>query len=111
MHVVAWAIGGIIQLVVMKFATVALKVMIILGPFVFGFSMLPVFRCQINVWFGSVCSLGIAFTVINIMNYIMWKLFKDMWNFDLNNPAASTFRTTEIIPINLAMIGCYYNVF
>lgn len=111
LHAVAWAIGGIIQLVVMGFATVALKVMIILGPFVFGFSMLPVFRRQINVWFGSVCSLGIAFTVINIMNCIMWKLFKDMWNFDLNNPAASTFGAAEMIPIDLAMIGCYCSVF
>ena len=41
----------------------------------------------------------------------MWTLFKDMWNFDLNNPAASTFGAAEMIPIDLAMIGCYCSVF
>ncbi|MDR1368808.1 MAG: hypothetical protein LBJ72_01590 [Dysgonamonadaceae bacterium] len=110
-HAVASILCGIIQVVIIGIIVVSLKILIILGPFAFAFSMLPCFQKQLSVWFGSICSIGIAFTVINILNSIMAQLFKNLWNADLSSLAGSGLRGAEMIAIDLAMVGAYCSVF
>jgi uncharacterized membrane protein len=110
-HGIASVLVAVIQIVVGGIAVITLKILIILGPLVFAVSMLPCFQKQLQVWFGSVCSIGMAFTVINILNTIMWQLFKNMWNADLNSLAGSGLRAPEMIGIDLSMIGAYCSVF
>jgi uncharacterized membrane protein len=110
-HGISSILVGIIQIVIIGIVVVTLKILIILGPFVFAFSMLPCFSKQLNVWFGSICSLGIAFTVINILNNIMWVLFKNLWNADLNALAGNPLKPVEMVAIDIAMIGAYCSVF
>lgn len=72
-HAFAALLVGVIQIVILGIGVVIVKILVILGPFVFAVSMLPVFQKQLNVWFGTLCSSCMVFTVINILNQIMWQ--------------------------------------
>ena len=52
---VAALLIGIIQVVILGIGGVIVKLLVILGPFVFAVSMLPVFQKQLSIWFGTRC--------------------------------------------------------
>lgn len=76
LHALAALLVGIVQIIILGLGVVIVKILVILGPFVFAFSILPVFQKQLSNWFGTLCSVGMVFTVINILNQIMWFTFK-----------------------------------
>lgn len=55
-HAAAALLVGIIQIIILGIGVVIVKILVILGPFVFAFSMLPVFQKQLSIWFGTLCS-------------------------------------------------------
>ena len=71
LHGISALLVGIIQVVILGIGVVIVKLLVILGPFVFAVSMLPVFQKQLSIWFGTLCSACMVFTVINILNQIM----------------------------------------
>ena len=71
-HAFAALLVEVIQIIILGIGVVIVKILVILGPFVFAVSMLPVFQKQLNVWFGTLCSSCMVFTVINILNQIMY---------------------------------------
>ena len=110
LHSLAAALVGIIQIIILGIGVVSLKVLIILGPFVFAFSILPVFQKQLSVWFGTVCSIGMVFTVINVLNEIMWFSLKGIFT-----PASDALdqmtKVPQMLGLDLAMIGVYCSCF
>ena len=52
LHAVAALLVGIIQIIILGLGVVIVKILVILGPFVFAASMLPVFQKQLSIWFG-----------------------------------------------------------
>ncbi len=76
LHGISALLVGIIQVVILGIGVAIVKLLVILGPFVFAVSMLPVFQKQLSIWFGTLCSACMVFTVINILNQIMWQTFK-----------------------------------
>lgn len=68
LHGISALLVGIIQVVILGIGVVIVKLLVILGPFVFAVSMLPVFQKQLSIWFGTLCSACMVFTVINILN-------------------------------------------
>lgn len=109
-HGLAALLTGIIQIVILGIGVVITKVLVILGPFVFALSILPVFEKQLSNWFGTLCSVGFSFTVINILNHIMWKTFRDIYSgsFDLLEEGL---KHLIYLGIDLALIGCYCSAF
>lgn len=73
LHGISALLVGIIQVVILGIGVVIVKLLVILGPFVFAVSMLPVFQKQLSIWFGTLCSACMVFTVINILNQIIWQ--------------------------------------
>lgn len=106
-HAVAALLIGAIQIIILGLGVVIIKILVILGPFVFAFSILPVFQKQLSNWFGTLCSVGMVFTVINILNQIMWFTFKSIYDsgaFDLVDEAT---KQLQYLGMDLAMIGAY----
>lgn len=111
LHALSALIVGIVQAVILGIGVVIVKVLVILGPFAFAFSILPVFQKQLSVWFGTLVSVGMAFTVINVLNQIMWFTFKtvfDSGSFELADQAS---RQVQYLGMDLAMIGAYCSCF
>lgn len=111
LHAFTTLLVGIIQIIVLGIGVVIIKILVILGPFVFAFSILPIFQKQLSNWFGTLCAVGMVFTVINILNQIMWFTFKSIYQpgeFDVVDQAT---RQLQYLGMNLAMIGSYCSCF
>lgn len=108
-HACASAIIGVIQAVILGIGVVIVKILVILGPFVFAFSMLPVFKNQLSTWFGTLCSACMVFTVINILNQIMWFSFKAVFNS--TDAVDEATRQIQYLGMDLAIIGAYCSCF
>lgn len=110
-HACASLITGIIQVVVLGIGVVIVKLLVILGPFVFAFSMLPVFKNQLSTWFGTLCSACMVFTVINILNQIMMHTFKAIFDSSTFNMADEATKQIQYLGMDLAIIGAYCSCF
>lgn len=110
-HAVVSLLVGIVQVIVLGIGVVIVKILVILGPFVFAFSILPVFQKQLSNWFGTLCSVGMVFTVINVLNQIMWYSFKAIFttgNFDTLDLAS---KQIQYLGMDLAILGSYCSCF
>lgn len=111
LHALSSVIAGIIQIVILGIGVVIIKLLVILGPFVFAFSMLPVFDRQLAKWFGTLCSVGMVFSVINILNQIMWFAFKAVFSTgDFDSLDLAT-KQVQYLGLDVAMIGSYCSCF
>lgn len=111
LHALSSLIVGVVQVIILGIGVVIVKILVILGPFVFAFSMLPVFEKQLAKWFGTLCSVGMVFTVINILNQIMWFALKGVFStgdFDTLDLAT---KQVQYLGLDLAMIGSYCSCF
>lgn len=110
LHAVAALLVGIIQIIILGLGVVIVKILVILGPFVFAASMLPVFQKQLSIWFGTLCSACMVFTVINILNQIMWQTLKAIYTESADTVDAAT-QQLQYLGLDLAMIGAYCSCF
>lgn len=109
-HAAAALIVGVIQIIILGLGVVIVKILVILGPFVFAFSMLPVFQKQLSVWFGTLCSSCMVFTVINILNQIMWQTLKALCESPADLVDMAT-QQLQYLGMDLALIGAYCSCF
>lgn len=110
LHATAALLVGIIQIIILGIGVVIVKILVILGPFVFAISMLPVFQKQLSVWFGTLCSSCMVFTVINILNQIIWQTFKAIYAERTDAVDMAT-QQIQYLGMDLALIGAYCSCF
>lgn len=110
LHAAAALVVGIIQIIILGLGVVIVKILVILGPFVFAFSMLPVFQKQLSIWFGTLCSSCMVFTVINILNQIMWQTLKALCESPADMVDMAT-QQLQYLDMDLALIGAYCSCF
>ena len=110
LHAIAALLVGIIQVIILGIGVVIVKILVILGPFVFAVSMLPVFQKQLSVWFGTLCSSCMVFTVINILNQIIWQTFKHIYTESADIVDAAT-QQIQYLGMDLALLGAYCSCF
>lgn len=106
-HSLAALLVGAVQIIILGLGVVIVKILVILGPFVFAFSILPVFQKQLANWFGTLCSVGMVFTVINILNQIMWFTFKSIYDSGAFNAVDESTKQLQYLGMDLAMVGAY----
>lgn len=107
LHSLAALLIGIIQIIILGISVVIVKILVILGPFTFAFSILPVFQKCLSKWFGTLCSVGMVFTVINVLDQIMWSAYKGIFDsgaFDLVDEAT---KQLQYLGMDISMIGAY----
>lgn len=110
-HSLAAVLVGIIQIIILGIGVVIVKILVILGPFVFAFSILPVFQKQLSNWFGTLCCVGMSFTVINILNQIMLFSFRSIFNSETFNLGDEATKQVQYLGMDLAIIGAYCSCF
>lgn len=110
-HSIAALFIAAIQIIILGIGVVILKILVILGPFVFAVSMLPLFQKQLSIWFGAICSVGMVFTVINILNHIMWSVFKNIYDAGTLDAVDIATRSSQYLALDLALIGAYCSCF
>ena len=90
-HALFGLLKNLIEFIVTGIAVVIVKVLVMLGPLAFAFSILPVFRKQIEIWFSTLVTTCMVFTTINILNAIFAAVFIAIkageagFNIDLTN--------------------------
>ena len=104
-HAVFSLLVGIIQAVIMAVGVVIVKILVILGPFAFAFSMLPVFKNQLSTWFGTLCSVCMVFTVINILNRIMIQSFTSIFDSSTFNMADEATKQIQYLAMDISILG------
>lgn len=109
-HAFAALLVEVIQIIILGIGVVIVKILVILGPFVFAVSMLPVFQKQLNVWFGTLCSSCMVFTVINILNQIMWQTLKAIYTPSADMVDGATTQL-QYLGMDLALIRAYCSCF
>lgn len=110
-HSLSALLVGAIQIIILGIGVVVIKILVILGPFVFAVSMLPVFSRQLSVWFGTICSVGMVFTVINILNQIMWHTLKAIYTTGAVDAVDKATMQLQYLGMDLAIIGSYCSCF
>ena len=106
-HAISALLVAAVQIIILGIGVVIVKILVILGPFVFAFSILPVFQKQLSNWFGTLCSVGMVFTVVNILNQIMWFTFKNIYNSGAFDVVDEATKQLQYLGMDLAIIGSY----
>jgi len=77
----AWIMGeflnllsAIVKLVVGVLAVVLFKFLLVIGPLALAVSIAPIFRNQIDVWFGTTITTGLVITTMHILDCFMYGL-------------------------------------
>ena len=71
LNFLAHMVVGVIHIIISGFAVIMFKVLLIVGPLAFAFSILPAFENQLSHWFGTLLNVGFVFTTLNIMEHIV----------------------------------------
>lgn len=114
---IAAILMGAIRIVVYAFVYVVYKVLLCLGPFALAFSVLPMFRNQVEGWFGSLLNTGLTFVTLNILDIIFYEYVNIYTTVGthLSSSAATNIATDTNIAnsfsFNLVMVTCYLTSF
>lgn len=69
-HAIFMAAAQLVKMIVTALATGVLKVLIIIGPLAFAFSIIPAYKKQLEIWASTVLGTLFVFTTINILEHI-----------------------------------------
>lgn len=117
-HMCATLLVGIIQWVVCGIAVIICKMLVILGPLAFAFSILPVFRKQVEIWFSTLVTTCMVFTTVNILNALMAGVSAHLTE-NVDKGTIDAFGagmeggvcSGEVLAFDCIMIICYTTVF
>jgi len=87
------------------------KFLIIVGPIAFAFSILPVFRRQIEVWATTLVNALMVFTTLNILEMInvaiVNYMYREPWMVDSTSSLAFSFSTIILSTMAFWLTGKY----
>lgn len=99
-----YIIGGILRILanlirglVMMFAVVLFKILIIVGPLALAFSIIPSFRDKLEQWFQALLTVGFAFTTIHILDHLYYDMMATMWDEILSGTGEGTASDFDIM--------------
>jgi hypothetical protein len=114
-HIIAVFFSSIVKIVVTGIAVMMTKVLIILGPLAFAFSILPCFRKQLEQWFSTLVTTGMTLTTINILdaiiNSVTGHLFANTLNADIMLENIASGQNIQIVAFDLVIIILYCSSF
>jgi hypothetical protein len=96
---IAHIIVGLIQILIAGFAVIMFKILIIVGPLAFAFSILPCFEKQLSAWFGTLLNVGFVFTTLNIMEHIMCGIYSYVYK-----TPGTLFKPGDVLVLDLVVI-------
>jgi len=103
LHGITAVILAIVRIIVIFMAAVVFKLMLILGPLAFAFSILPPFKDKIDEWFGTLLGVGLVFTTINLFDHLVYEIFYQMSVF----PGIGGNYAFSMLGFDIVIIVCY----
>jgi hypothetical protein len=100
---------SIIRIIISAFMFVVYKVLICLGPFALAFSVLPMFRNQVDNWFGTLLGTGLVFVTLNILDVMFYEYVKNY--ITTANIIDNRINFISNIAFNLAIVISYLCAF
>lgn len=76
-------ISGIIKMIIGILSVILFKFLLVIGPLAFAVSIVPIFRNQIDVWFGTLITTGLVITTMHILDCFMYGLINIISSADL----------------------------
>ncbi|MDR0603561.1 MAG: hypothetical protein LBG80_04570 [Bacteroidales bacterium] len=102
----------IVKVIILGIAVVLVKILIIIGPLAFAFSILPCFKKQLENWFGTLMTLCMSFTTLNILDAIVDAVTGNIFGNIASMNASKTVDTApELIAFDAIIIVVYCSVF
>jgi len=108
LHVIIEILTLIVGAVIKGFIVIISKILVVLGPLAFAFSILPCFRKQIEIWFGTLLNALITLTTLNILDCLLdsslaaWATQVKQYGYPLAN---------ETLAMDLVILFCYVTAF
>lgn len=96
-------ITSVITIIVGGLAMFLFKFLICVGPLAFAFSILPAYRNQVDIWFGTYLNCGFVFTTIHILDHILYALIGSI----MADPAFGNIDEGICIILNCVIIILY----
>jgi hypothetical protein len=101
LHAAAYTLFGMIKITVLLIAQVIIQFAIIVGPLALAFSILPIFKNQIETWFSFLINTLFISTTYNVLDFLHNKLFIKL--YDVEN----TMHTDLFIILQLVYLVLY----
>jgi hypothetical protein len=106
---------SIVKIVVASLTVNVLKVLFCIGPLAFAFSILPAFKNQVSIWFGTVLNVAFVFTTMNILDHLSYSTMDYLLNHANYGDPSHTFGgmvgvdsdNNAIIAFNLTILILY----
>lgn len=90
-------IGLIIENIALGIASLGLKILLVLGPLAFAFSILPVFKNQINVWASATLNFAFASITMEIIHALDVQYLFSSSTFPLDFENSAAYNLSKII--------------
>ncbi len=90
--IIVTMLGNLVAVVALGIAKTGLKLLLLLGPLAFAFSIIPAFKSQITIWASATLNFAFAQVTINLLNTIDVMYLQSMSIYPLdyeNGPAYS----------------------
>lgn len=101
LHFIATGLFGIIKIIISIMAGILFQFMMVVGPLALAFSIIPVFRNQIDTWFGTLINTAFIGTTYNILDHFHNAMFielgKDSSLFALDSTTMETMEFALLI--------------
>lgn len=107
LHSLCSVLFAIIKWIILGVCVVIVKVLVILGPLAFAFSILPVFKKQMEIWFSTLVTTAMVFTTINIIDAIVGSIFV----FILDPTKSDTMAPGEVLALDIIILILYCSSF
>jgi len=102
LNALAHLIVGIVHIIIAGFAVIMFKILLIVGPLAFAFSILPCFEKQLSTWFGTLLNVGFVFTTLNIMEHITYGMYSIIYSG--GDAALNGYDPVSILCLDLVII-------
>ncbi|TYK32831.1 hypothetical protein [Bacteroides pyogenes] len=110
LHSIVLLLLTIVDYVLRFFNGFILKLLVIFGPLAFAFSILPVFKKQLSVWFSALCGCCVVFIVLNVLDGLSAGVYKYIL-YESPHSFSDTTLSLEMLAIDLALLGAYCSCF
>lgn len=72
-------LSGIIKLIVGILAVIIFKILLVLGPLALAVSIIPAYRGQADIWFGTLITTGVVLTTMHVIDCFTYGLLSMIW--------------------------------
>lgn len=83
-------IAGLIKIIIAIMSVLIFKILLVLGPLALAVSIIPAFKGQADVWFGTTITAGLVLTTIHILDHLYFVIMAATFSAGVNGEFSAT---------------------